>query len=142
MFPKRSGFWVNLGVIYKKNGDQLNAERSFLHAINLNSADSLAASNLEKLYTQQCQLDKAAYFKKKTHYARQKNPYVHYNQANNYLKLKRYNLARKSISKAKRLHDQDPRFFVLSSMIEQLNNDYVAAIKDIHTAYTLSLIHI
>ena len=139
LFPKKSDFWVNLGVVYKKNNKLINAERSFLHALNLNDADSVAASNLEKLYTQQGQLDKAAYFKKRAFYARQKNPYVHYNQANNYLKLRKYNLAKKSITKAKKLHNQDPRFFVLSSMIEQHQNDYVSAIKDILKAYTLTV---
>jgi len=138
-FPKQSDFWVNLGVIYKKSGDLLNAERSFLHALNLSDTDSLAASNLEKLYRHNNQLIKADYFKKKAFYAQQKNPYIHYKQANDYLKLRRFNLARKSISKAKKLHSLDPRFYVLSSQIEQHSNNYVSAIKDIQTAYTLTV---
>jgi len=36
------------------------------------------------------------------------------------------------------LHNQDPRFYVLSSVIEQHSNDYTSALKDILKAYTLT----
>lgn len=139
LHPQNPDFWVNLGVIYKKDGKINNAERSFLHALNLSDADSLAASNLENLYRQQKQTAKAEYFSKLAAKAKQKNPYVHYKIASEQLDKKRYRSARRSISRAKKLHNQDPRFYVLSSIIEQYNNDFVSAIEDIQTAYTLTV---
>ena len=138
-FPNNPDFWVNLGVVYKKSGHDLNAENAFLHALNLKDSDSLAASNLEKIYRKQNKTAKADYFKKIAHRARQKNPYMHYNLAQKYVKEKRFNLAKKSINKAKKLHNQDSRFYVLSSIIAQHNNDFISATKDIQTAYSLTV---
>ena len=138
LYPKNPDFWVNLGVVYKKSGQIINAERSFLHALSINDTDSLAASNLENLYRAQEQFSKAEYYAKLAAKARLKNPYVHYQLATNHLKNKRFNLARKSISKAKKLHNQDPRFFILSSIIEQHRKNFAAAINDMQTAYSLT----
>ena len=131
-------FWINLGVIYKKKNQLLDAERAFLHALNLDDSDSLAASNLKQLYQQQEQYEKANYFHDLAFKARQKNPYIHYKKAKEYVDNKHFRDAKKSITKAKKLHKLDARFFALSSVIEQHLNNPVAALKDILTAHQLS----
>ena len=138
LVPNNPDFWINLGAIYKNNNQFINSERAFLHALNLGDSDSLAASNLEKLYRQQEMFDKAAYFKKKALYAQRKNPYHHYSKANTFLQLGQFNLAKKSITRAKKLHNQDHRFYLLSSIIEQNRKNYSGALKDILTAHSLS----
>jgi len=139
LYPHNPDFWINLGVTYKRSKQLIHAENSFLHALNIKDSDSLAASNLETLYREQGDTTKAEHFKKLAFRARQKNPYLHYQSAQNYVTKKRYKLAEKSIKKAQRLHNKDPRFFVLSSLIAQHNKDYIRAIKDIQHAYTLTV---
>ena len=139
MDSSNAGSWINLGVIYKNNGQLLEAERALLHALDLNSSNSLAASNLEYLYHQQGQFEKAAYFQKLALKTRQKNPYFHYKLAEDQLQNKQYSIAKKSITKAIKLHDQDPRFFVLSSVIKQHLNKHTSALKDMVKAHQLSV---
>ena len=133
------GFWNNLGVIYKSKNEFSNTERAFLTALEIDRSSSLAAINLEQLYTELGQTEKAKHFQKVASKARDKNPYNHYQQASDYVDKKRFRLAKKSITRAKRLHKQDPRFFVLSSVIEQhLDNDK-SALKDMLTARKLTV---
>jgi len=132
-------FWINLGVIFKKDNKLLDAERAFLHALNLDDSDSLAASNLEQLYQQKEQHEKAKYFHELAFKARQKNPYTHFIKAKEHVGNKHFRDAKKSITKAKRLHKQDPRFFALSSVIEQHLNNSASALKDMLKAHQLSV---
>jgi len=139
LHKEKPDFWINLGVIYKKNNQLDLAEKAFLHALQLNDVNSLAASNLERLYTQLQQLQKANYFNKLAHKARQKNPYFHYKIAKKHLNEKRFNLAKKAISHAIKLHRQDPRFYVLSSTIKQHLQLQIPALKDMLIAQQLTV---
>ncbi len=141
LYPEKADFWINLGSVYNNLNDNLNAERAFLHALNLKSKDSLAARNLERLYENK--LDhpkKAAHFKKLAHYAKQQNPYTHYLLAKNHLSSNQLGLARKSIRKAIKLHDQDSRFYLISSQIEVNSGNIYAAVQELDTAYSLALV--
>ena len=133
------GFWNNLGVIYKKKAQFSNAERAFLTALKVDRSNSLAAINLEQLHTDLGQTEKAKYFHKLAFKARQKNPYIHYIKAKEQVNKKHFRDAKKSITKAKKLHKQDPRFFALSSVIEQHLNNSASALKDMLKAHQLSV---
>lgn len=48
--PDTAHLWVNLGVIYRANGQHRDAEHSYLHALELDSGESTAMNNLVVLY--------------------------------------------------------------------------------------------
>jgi len=141
LYPNGADFWLNLGVMYKREKQFQNAERALLHAFNLDKNHALAASNLERLYQESNQISKANHFKKLAIKARKKNPYLHYMAAKQHLKHKHYRQAKKAINRAIRLHDQDPRFYELSSIIQQYTDNFSQALKDLQTASNLTMNH-
>jgi Tfp pilus assembly protein PilF len=48
--PDTAHLWVNLGVIYRANGQHRDAEHSYLHALELDSEEGTAMNNLVVLY--------------------------------------------------------------------------------------------
>ena len=138
IFPRNADMWINLGAAYKNIGRLEAAETVYLQAISISDKNSLAASNLERLYRQQGDLTKAEYYKKLTTRARQRNPYFHYRQAEQALANEQYALAQKSIGRAIKLHKTDPIFYALRSRIKQASFEYVDALKDLEKAYSLS----
>ena len=139
LYSSSADFWVNLGVVYKRMSQLKNSERALVYALTLDRHHFLAASNLQRLYELQGLSEKASYYEKLATKARNKNPYLHYVTAKKQLESKRYKSALKSIAKAKKLHDSDPRFYVLSSIIHQQSHDFIQAIKDLQKAQTLTV---
>lgn len=136
--PKNPDLWVNLGVIKKRNGNVQLAEAAFLRAYEINRYSVVAVSNLERLYTEQGQLRKAAKFSKQAERARLSNPYIHYQKAIALYEKKQYKKAERSTNRAIILHNKDPRFFELKSMIAQQRGQYPKALKALQKAYLVS----
>ena len=139
LYPNNADMWVNLGVVYKNNDQLQMAEHAFLFAFELNDSNSLAASNLERLYRSIAQPKKANFYAKLAKRARLKNPYIRFANAQSAFLEKRYRYASKEIKKAIWLHAKDPQFFELSSRIKQTQKNYVAALKDLDKAHKLSI---
>ncbi|WP_113953273.1 tetratricopeptide repeat protein [Arenicella xantha] len=135
---ENSDMWINLAAGYRRSGNDYLAEKSYLHAQKLNDKDSLAASNLERLYRSQGRALLADRYKKLAHRARQKNPYLHFHKAQTAFKSKHFADAKRAIKRAIKLYDRDPQFYELSSRIHQVENDYVTAIKNLETAHNIS----
>jgi len=138
VYPTNPDMWINLGAAYKHTGRLDLAEKIYLQAFNINDKNSLAASNLERLYTQQGREFAAQRFQKLALRARIRNPYLHYQNAKNAYQEKDYRSAAKSIKSAIRLHRDDPDFYELSSRIKQLTNKHISALKDLEKAHNLS----
>lgn len=138
LHPKSSDMWINLGSAYKKSGQYSMAENSYLKAFELDHSNSLAASNLDRLYRLIDQPNKAAKFTKLANMARLKNPYIRFANAQSAFTDKRYRKASKEIKRAIALHNKDPQFFELSSRIKQSQKKYIAALKDLEKARKLS----
>jgi len=138
VFPENADMWINLGAAYKQVNEFAIAEKVYLKALSIKDTNSLAASNLERIYRDRGQLSKSRYFAKRAKYARQKNPYIQYRLAKTAFESKEYSAAKKAIKRAIRLHGEDPKFYELSSKVNQVKNNYVAALKDLHKAQTLS----
>lgn len=136
-FPNNPDMWINLGAAYKQTGQPELAEKSYLQAFSLSDKNGLAASNLERLYTDQGRNDKAKRFKKLSAKARTRNPYYHYHKAEVAYSEKNYRKASKAIKRAIQLHQEDPQFYELSSRIKQVRNQHIAALKDLEKAYEL-----
>ncbi|MFT6406749.1 MAG: tetratricopeptide (TPR) repeat protein [Arenicella sp.] len=138
VYPSNPDMWINLAAAYKHIGMLDFAEKLYLQAFAINDKNSLAASNLERLYSQQGRKVVAQRFQKLAARARKRNPYLHYQNAEDAYKAKDYRSASKSIKKAIHLHAEDPDFYELSSRIKQVINKHVAAIKDLEKAHNLS----
>ncbi len=136
--PFNPDLWVNLGVIHKRQGNFKKAEIAFLHAYDINKYSVVAVSNLERLYRQQGMSSKAAGFAKQAERARLSNPYVHYHRALELYEDKKYKKATRAANRAIILHDKDPRFFELKSLIAQQRGDYKKALKALEKAYLAS----
>jgi len=119
--PNNSDVWINLGVALNRTNYPKRAEQAYLYAVALNDRDSIAASNLERLYRSQSRHYLAEKYKKLAHRARQKNPYVLFQNANEAFANKEYRKAKKAIKRAIRLHDKDPQFFAFRSKLRQID---------------------
>lgn len=75
--PSFSSAWGNLGILYKLNEINDFAEKSYLHAIDLDSNNLTALTNLSFLLESNKEFDKARKIEKKLHDKRITNPYYH-----------------------------------------------------------------
>ncbi len=138
MFPENADMWINLGAAFKRVGNIEMAEKIYLNAYSISDQNSLASSNLERIYRNRGNVSRANYFGKRALGARLRNPYMQYRLAQKAFDDREYRIANKAIKRAIRLHDADPKFYELRSRIRQLKNNYVAALKDLHKAYLLT----
>ena len=136
--PENTYLWINLGVVTKRMGDLLMAERIFKMSLSLDDLNGLASSNLERLYRVQGRNRLADSFKKRAERARVNNPYVQFDRAKLQFAEANFRKARGHINRAIRLHDLDPRFFELRSKINQHFKRYKPALKDLEKAYELA----
>lgn len=136
--PKNPDLWVNLGVIKKRQGNLKLAEIAFLHAYSINRYSVVAVSNLERLYREQGLKNKAAVYAKQAERARNSNPYTHYKQALSLYEEGKYKKSERITNRAIILHNKDPRFFELKSLIAQQRGQYRKALKALEKAYLVS----
>jgi tetratricopeptide (TPR) repeat protein len=73
--------WGNLGTLYRRNGRLDYAERAYLQALDANSGDFVAMSNLAALYGQQGDAERAAGYRQRVEAHRMHNPYYRYHLA-------------------------------------------------------------
>ncbi len=136
--PNRSFFWINLAVAHKRNGNFDLAEKLLLIAFEMDDKNGLASSNLERLYRSQGKQRLADRFQKRAARSRAQNPYIHFDTAKKHYDNRKIKLAKKSVSRAIKLHDTDPKFFELRSRINQRLQNYKLALADLETAFKLS----
>jgi Flp pilus assembly protein TadD len=75
--PAMAHLWVNLGAVYRNAGQYAEAERSYFHALELNSNDRSAMNNLMVLYAVQGDEEQHAFWQSQVERYRSKNPYYH-----------------------------------------------------------------
>lgn len=79
--PSFSPTWINLGILYRREGFPAYAEASYLQAIRVDSRNMVAMSNLAGHYEQQGELSLAAQYRKRVNRHRMRNPYYRYKLA-------------------------------------------------------------
>lgn len=136
--PQVSYFWNNLGSLYRRAGNIEAAELSYLIALAEDSGDLVAISNVARLYDKIGNNELAAYYEKKAHYYRLRNPYFLYGMAQKAFADKDYDLARKHASKAIRRYDEEHRFYFLLGAIYQQMGDSELADVNFNKALELS----
>ena len=90
--PQTGYFWANLGTLYRRVEQYPAAEAAYLRAIDI-SRDPAAMSNLARLYRNQGDEERAAYYEGKVELFRQRNPYYMYHLANQAYEAGDYTLA-------------------------------------------------
>jgi Flp pilus assembly protein TadD len=107
--PDTSYFWTNLGVLYKRQGEQELAERALLVAIDIDQ-EPAAVSNLARLYQKQGKLELAAAYEAQARSFRNKNPYYLYHSAGEAYREASYGEAKDLLRRAIMLHDGEHQF--------------------------------
>ncbi len=138
MAPHDANIWINLGAAYKRYQKLDLAEDSLKVAISLGDKNGLAASNLERLYRQQGKEKLATRFGKLAKKTRLSNPYLLYRSAQQHLNNSDIKSAYRSIRRAIKLHDSDPKFYELRSLVNMEKAKYAQAILDLDKAIKLS----
>ena len=133
-----SDIWTNYGVLMKRGGQLDRAKFAFVRALELDKYSIPAASNLERFYREQGEFAKAKQLEKQAKRARLTNPYHHYQLALQDYKDERYQRARRATERAIGLHDMDPRFYELRSLIAQKQFRYSVALKSLKKAVRLA----
>ena len=75
--PANAHLWVNLGALYRANGQHREAEQSYLRALDLDGSEYSAMTNLAVLYGLEGRLQEQAYWLDRVEGHRQANPYYH-----------------------------------------------------------------
>jgi len=75
--PATAHLWVNLGAIYRTNGQHREAERSYLQALELDSTEYSAMTNLAVLYGLEGRAQEREYWLGRVDGHRQANPFFH-----------------------------------------------------------------
>lgn len=75
--PATAHLWVNLGAIYRSNGQHRAAEQSYLQALELDGTEYSAMTNLAVLYGLEGRAQERAYWLGRVDAHRQANPYFH-----------------------------------------------------------------
>jgi tetratricopeptide (TPR) repeat protein len=119
--------WVNLGILYRREGFPDHAEAAFSNALALDDIDLVAMSNLASLYDELGRTEQAAEFRDKVKWHRMRNPYYRYQQAQMDFENGEYEAAIANLEFAIRRRDNEDRFYALMSMSFLMSGDTVKA---------------
>lgn len=75
--PGSAHLWVNLGAIYRFNGQHRDAEQSYRYALRLDSQEYSAMNNLAVLFSLEGRGEEQAYWEQQLARYREANPYYH-----------------------------------------------------------------
>ncbi|MCP5381331.1 MAG: tetratricopeptide repeat protein [Kordiimonadaceae bacterium] len=126
--------WVNLGVLYRRAGNNEFAEKAYFTALEFDGKNQAALNNLAHLYNETGDREKAEYFLSLVKSYQDKNPYVHFVKAEKALEKENLDEAMWHIDDAIKRKSDDPRFYRLKSKIYQLLGDENNATKTMHLA--------
>ncbi|WP_445363279.1 tetratricopeptide repeat protein [Microbulbifer sp. ANSA003] len=135
--PERGDLWSNLGAFYSYFDLIPEAEQSYLHALQLQRGNLVAASNLERLYRKTGRERLADDFAGRVRYHRNRNPYYLYYQAREAYENNKFKLAEKRLRMALRADQSDHRFHFLLGLIRYQLGDLAASKKSFTEAFSL-----
>jgi len=109
--PATDFLWVNLGAIYRRAGQDLAAEQSYLRALDLNSASASAMNNLYVLYSAQGDRERASHWEKEVSRHRRRNPFYYMNLGTKAERAGELEVALQHYLHAIELHEEDSDFY-------------------------------
>jgi tetratricopeptide (TPR) repeat protein len=116
-YPEMAGVWVNLGVLYARQGLYEHAEAAYLRALKADSEEQSALANLAVVYTDLGEPELAAEYRKRVQSYRERNPYYHYALAAQAAGELRWQDALAALRRALRLKNDEPEFHALRGRV-------------------------
>jgi Flp pilus assembly protein TadD len=108
--------WVNLGILYSREDYPQHAEAAYLIALEADSSNLVAMSNLAGLYEQQGHSELAAQYQLRIESHRMRNPYYRYQLARTAFEEGEYTAAIDHLKFAVRKNKHDDSFYFLMSL--------------------------
>lgn len=105
--------WTNLGTLYRRHQEVAFAEASYRMALKIDARDMLAMSNLSRLYEQQGDAERAAYYRERVTVYRLRNPYYRYHLAKEAFQSADYNTSIEHLERAIRKKPEEDSFYFL-----------------------------
>lgn len=119
--------WTSLGTLYLRNGHPARAEAAYRQALEVNSSDLVAMSDLARLYGRIGDLDRAARYRKLVEHHRWRNPYYRYELARRAYADEHYDEAIGHLKYAARQRPKEDRFPHLLALCYLGKGDVAAA---------------
>ena len=105
--------WINLGVLYRRESKPVYAEAAFLKALDVDSKNMVAMSNLSNLYKAQGEMTLSELYQQRVNKHRMQNPYYRYMLAQKSYDAERYAEAVDHLKVAIRHQKADDGFYFL-----------------------------
>jgi tetratricopeptide (TPR) repeat protein len=115
--------WINLGILYRREGYPAYAEAAFRHVLELDYRDLVAMSNLANLYEEQGHSETALVYRERVKNHRMENPYFRYILANEAFVAGDYRTAIQHLDYAIGKRRDEDRFMALMSMSHLMLGD-------------------
>jgi len=132
--PDMAHLWVNLGAVYRVTGQHREAERYYLHALELSPADRSAMNNLAILYGLEGREADRQYWMSQVERYRKSNPYYHAWLGEQAGLLGNWQEALHHYEKAVRLLPEDSHLLYAKGLIHYELNELDEASRDIGEA--------
>ncbi len=136
--PDTSYTWSNLGVVYSRNGQLEDAKNSYLTALRINPAETVALNNLHTIYIVEGDLVRAQRVKSKVEKHRRKNPYYLHRLSSQALGEQRFEDAIELLKQAIKLNKEEYRFHFTLARSLLLNGEEAAALQSLAQAKLLA----
>ena len=136
--PRLAYVWSNLGVVYRRNGQQQDATMAYERALAIDPDHSVSLNNLYLMYEERGEHDKAAEMAARVERMRRSNPYylLHLAQAAN--EEAAYQEAAELLKRAIRIRRSEYRFHRELAYTRYLQGDMAAAQASLETARRLA----
>ena len=108
--------WVNLGILYNREGYPNYTEAAYLKALDIGDTNRVAMSNLASFYEQEGRTELAAQYQSKVKNHRMRNPYYRYQLARMAFDNGDYETAIDHLKFAIRRNKNDDSFYFLMSV--------------------------
>jgi tetratricopeptide (TPR) repeat protein len=121
--------WANMGILNRREGYENLAEFAYLKALDIDSVNLIAMSNLASLYQQQGKLELAEQYRSRVMSHRMRNPYYRYMQARTLFEEGDYDGSIEHLDYAIRKKNNDDQFYSLMSLNYLMKGDREEAQK-------------
>ena len=111
-----SPVWINLGILYNREGYPQYAEAAYLKALDNDKSNIVALNNLAGLYEQQGQSELATLYQRRIESHQMQNPYYRYHQARAAFDDGNYTNAINHLKYAVKKNKYDDSFYFLMSL--------------------------
>jgi Flp pilus assembly protein TadD len=111
--PDVASPWVNIGVLYGRQGLLEYAEAAYLRALEIAPQERSALANLAGIYEALGDAQRAEEYRERVHHYQDINPYYHYARAQKAYREERYEDTLAELRRAIRLRSDESAFYTL-----------------------------